>query len=195
MIKIGVTGGIGSGKSTLCDIFAADKGIAVYNSDKSAQRLMGGELREALVGEFGSSVFVDGMLNRSYLAEVVFGDADALKRLNAIVHPAVRADFQRWSESEQGEYVIVESAILFDAGFDKYVDYTLVVLAPKELRLERACKRDGVEKQAIEQRMDAQMSDEELHSRANYSIVNIFEEDLAPSVVKLDMLFRKLANK
>ena len=136
MYKIGITGGIGSGKSTVCALFA-DRGVAVYDSDSRAKRLMNEDaaLREALSREFGAGCYAaDGSLDRAYLAAAVFGDAEALKRLNAIVHPAVREDFRKWAETQNGPYVLLESAILFEAGFESEVDATLAVLAPLEER-------------------------------------------------------------
>ena len=141
MIKVGITGGIGSGKSTVCALLAA-RGAAVYDSDAAARRLMeeDGFLREGLVARFGAAVYRDGQLDRSYLAGVVFGNALALADLNALVHPAVRRDFEEWAARQTGDYVVLESAILFESGFDAVVDRTVAVLAPAEVRVERACQ-------------------------------------------------------
>ena len=126
MYKIGITGGIGSGKSTVCRMLC-EYGIAVYDSDSRAKQLMNEstELRQQLIEAFGEECYTDGELNRGYLASKVFGNAEALARLNAIVHPAVRADFRTWAEQQSGAYVILESAILFEAGFESEVDTTL----------------------------------------------------------------------
>lgn len=130
MIKVGITGGIGSGKSTVCALLAA-RGVAVYDSDAAARRLMeeDGFLREGLVARFGAAVYRDEQLDRSYLAGVVFGNALALADLNALVHPAVRRDFEEWAARQTGDYVVLESAILFESGFDAVVDRTVAVLA------------------------------------------------------------------
>ncbi|MEG0788878.1 MAG: dephospho-CoA kinase [Alistipes sp.] len=189
MMKIGITGGIGSGKSTVCRLFAA-RGIAVYDSDKQAKRLMVEVLREQIMARFGTQTFRDGTLDRSYLSEVVFNDPQALTDLNALVHPAVRSDFNRWCETQTGEYVILESALLFEAELEQLVDKTLAVLTPQELRLERTCARDHTNREAVLKRMAAQLSDDELLTRADYTLVNIFEEDLEPNVTKLDRIFR-----
>lgn len=190
MIKIGIAGGIGSGKSTLCRLFADQKGIAHYDSDSRAQSLMRGDLREEIIARFGGESFVGCELNRAFIAKTVFNDQQALAELNAIVHPAVIKDFEMWTQQQMGDYVIIESAILFESGLDKCVDFTVVVLSPKELRLERVCERDGADKDDVLKRMAAQMDDDQMHSRADYCVVNIFDEDLASSVVKLDIVFR-----
>ena len=156
MMKVGITGGIGSGKSTVCRLFA-QRGIAVYDSDREAKRLMteDGALRAGITARFGAESYVDGALNRRYLASRVFSDAQALADLNALVHPAVRSDFASWAERQAGPYVILESAILFEAGLEDAVDRTVAVLAPLELRLSRTCRRDGCDEEAVRRRMAA----------------------------------------
>lgn len=190
MIKIGVTGGIGSGKSTVCRLFA-QKGIAVYDSDAAAKRLMQQDdaLRIQLTERFGAGTFRVGQLDRAYLAGVVFSDPQALADLNALVHPVVMKDFDAWAARQEGPYVILESAILFEAGLEAYVDKTVAVLAPRELRVERTCRRDKCEPEHVGRRIAAQLDDDTLSGRADYTIVNIFEEDLEPAVVKLDRIF------
>ena len=183
MMKVGVTGGIGSGKSTVCRLFA-QKGIAVYDSDAAAKRLMqeDGALRRQLAGR-------DGQLDRAYLAGIVFADPQALADLNALVHPVVMRDFDAWAARQEGSYVILESAILFEAGLEGSVDKTVAVLAPRELRIERTCRRDGCGADQVVRRIAAQLDDDALSARADYVVVNIFEEDLESAVVKLDRIF------
>ena len=192
MMKVGITGGIGSGKSTVCRLFA-QKGIAVYDSDAAAKRLMqeDGALRRQLAGRFGEGTFRDGVLDRAYLAGIVFADPQALADLNALVHPVVMRDFDAWAARQEGSYVILESAILFEAGLEGCVDKTVAVLAPRELRIERTCRRDGRTPGAdqVVRRIAAQLDDDALSARADYVVVNIFEEDLEPAVVKLDRIF------
>ena len=190
MMKVGITGGIGSGKSTVCRLFA-QKGIAVYDSDAAAKRLMqeDGALRRQLAGRFGEGTFRNGVLDRAYLAGIVFADPQALADLNALVHPVVMRDFDAWAARQEGSYVILESALLFDAGFDACVDRTVAVLAPEALRIERTCRRDGCGADQVVRRIAAQLDDDALSARADYVVVNIFEEDLEPAVVKLDRIF------
>lgn len=189
-MKVGITGGIGSGKSTVCRLFA-QRGIAVYDSDREAKRLMteDGALRAGITARFGAESYVDGALNRRYLASRVFSDAQALADLNALVHPVVRSDFASWAERQAGPYVILESAILFEAGLEGAVDRTVAVLAPLELRLSRTCRRDGCDEEAVRRRMAAQLDDDTLRDRADYAVVNIFESDLEPAVAELDRRF------
>ena len=196
MIKVGVTGGIGSGKSTLCRRFAA-RGIAVYDTDREAKRLMNGsgELRSRIAAAFGPASYRDGALDRSYLAGEVFGRPERLAALNAIVHPAVIADFRAWAERQQGPYVILESAILFSAGLEGEVDFTVAVLAPERLRVERTCRRDGADEEAVRRRMAAQPDDDELAARADYTVVNILEADLEDAAEQLNRIFQHEAEK
>ncbi len=196
MMKVGITGGIGSGKSTVCRLFR-ERGIPVYDSDTEAKRLMQehAELRERIAARFGAETYRGGVLDRARLAGRVFGDAAALADLNALVHPAVMADFARWSESQQAPYVVLESAILFEAGLEGAVQRTVAVLAPESLRIERTCRRDGSDPEAVRRRIAAQMDDDTRCRRADFSIVNIIEEELAPAVAELDRLFRHEAQE
>ena len=191
MFKVGITGGIGSGKSTVCRLFA-ERGVAVYDTDAAAKRLMAEDdaLKRGIVARFGAESYRDGVLNRPYLAERVFGDDKEREALNGLVHPAVIADFERWAEEQQGEYVVLESAILFEAGLDKHLDRVVAVLAPEALRVERAMKRDGATRAQILRRMAAQLDDDTLSRRADVSVVNIFEEELEQIVQELDFRFK-----
>ncbi len=194
MMKVGITGGIGSGKSTVCRLFA-QRGIAVYDSDSEAKRLMAddADLRSAVIAHFGADTYPDGVLDRARLAACVFSDARALADLNALVHPVVIRDFAAWVERQEGPYVILESAILFEAGLQGSVDRSIAVLAPVELRIQRACRRDGCDEARIRERIAAQMTDDDLCRLADYTMVNILETDLEPSVAYLDGLFRQQA--
>ena len=191
MFKVGITGGIGSGKSTVCRLFA-ERGVAVYDTDAAAKRLMAEDeaLKRGIVARFGAESYRDGVLNRPYLAERVFGDDKEREALNGLVHPAVIADFEHWAEEQQGEYVVLESAILFEAGLDKHLDRVVAVLAPEALRVERAMKRDGATRTQILSRMAAQLDDDTLSRRADVSVVNIFEEELEQIVQELDFRFK-----
>lgn len=192
MMKVGVTGGIGSGKSTVCRLFA-QRGIAVYDSDREAKRLMSecADLRAAVGQRFGADIYRDGTLDRTRLAACVFSDAQALADLNALVHPAVLRDFVQWADAQASPYVVLESAILFEAGLQDWVDRTVAVLAPADLRIQRACRRDRCDEAHVRSRMAAQMSDDELCERADFTMVNILESALEPSVAQLDGLFRQ----
>ena len=195
MRKVAICGGIGSGKSTVCRMFA-ERGVAVYDSDSRAKALMNdsAELREALIAEFGEECYADGTLNRPYLASKVFGSEEQLAKLNSIVHPAVKADFQRWAEEQEGDYSILETAILFESGFDALVDQKVAILAPQPLRVMRAMERDGATKEQIEARIKAQMGDDELMARCDFAIVNIHLEDVEKDVAELNYRFKMMNN-
>lgn len=191
MFKVGITGGIGSGKSTVCRLFEA-RGVAVYDTDAAAKRLMAEDeaLKQAIIARFGEESYTAEELNRPYLAKQIFGNVEAREALNGLVHPAVTADFARWAEVQAGEYVVLESAILYEAGLDKHLDRVVAVLAPEPLRVERAMQRDGATEEQVRSRMAAQMSDDELRDRADVSLVNIFEEELDAMVQELDFRFK-----
>ena len=186
MMKVGITGGIGSGKSTVCRLFAR-LGVAVYDSDAGAKRLMteDAELRRRITDRFGAEAYADGTLNRTYLAGRVFSEAQAL----------VWADFAAWAEQQEGDYVILESALLFDAGFDACVDRTVAVLAPEALRIERTCRRDGRTPGEVRLRIAAQTDDDTLSAKADYTLVNILESDLEPAVAELHRIFSHEAHE
>lgn len=186
MYKVGITGGIGSGKSMVCSMLE-ECGVAVYNADTRAKGLMNESeaLREALIARFGSEVYSAEGLNRRYLAERVFTNAEELKALNAIVHPAVMDDFDCWAEEQAGDYVVLESAILFEAALEHRVDVVVSVLAPESLRLERAMQRDDATREQIAERMRNQTSDDERVERSKYAVVNIDLEDLRDDVEQL----------
>ena len=186
MYKVGLTGGIGSGKSKVAE-FLRDREVAIYDSDSRAKELMMSNeaLREALIAEFGQECYTADGINRAWLAQRVFNNEAELARLNAIVHPAVMRDFAAWAEAQEGNYVVLESAILLEAGLESHVDVVVAVMAPMELRLERAMLRDGAKREQIEERMRNQMSDEERTDRAKYAIVNIDLEELEEDVEQL----------
>lgn len=186
MYKVAITGGIGSGKSVVCSILE-EFGVAVYNSDLRAKELMScsDALRQQLMERFGAEVYTSEGLNRAYLAERVFGNAEELAALNAIVHPAVMADFDAWAEAQEGGYVVLESAILFEAKLENRVDAVVSVMAPESLRVERAMARDGASREQVEARIRAQMSDDERSDRSKYAIVNIDLDELREDVEQL----------
>lgn len=194
MIRVAITGGIGSGKSTVCALFA-ERGVAVYDSDSEAKRLMSSseELRQAIIEAFGAEAYTADGLNRQYLASVIFSDDEQRLRLNSIVHPAVTADFEQWCKEQSGAYVIFESAILFDAGLSSLFDLTIAVLAPLQLRIKRTCRRDGASPDSVERRIAAQMSDDDMSRLADITIVNIDREGIAHDVEQIDRRLRMKA--
>ena len=192
MYKVGITGGIGSGKSTVCRMLA-ERGVALYDADSRAKELMSTSeaLRSKLIENFGAETFNADGLNRQYLAAKVFNDAEQLHLLNSLVHPAVIADFEAWAESQEGQYVVFESAILFEAGLEDRVDVVVAVMAPETVRVERVMARDGHTREQVVARIKNQMSDDERSDRAKYSIVNIDIEELEEDV---EQLHRRLSS-
>ena len=172
MISIAVTGGIGSGKTFVSNLLK-ERGILIYNSDDEAKRLMVTDegIHRDLVALLGEDVYQEGALNKPLLASYLFADAGNAARINAIVHPRVRADFHRWLKEHQTEEIVgLECAILYEAGFEDTVDCVVMVYAPESLRIERAMKRDNATESQIRARIAAQMDDEEKCRRADYVI-------------------------
>ena len=143
-IVIGVTGGIGAGKSVVCKVFKA-KGIPVYNSDVEAKLLVNSdlELKKTIKNVFGDAAYKDGQYNARYIAEIVFNDSEKMNVLNSIIHPAVKKHFIKWKNRQASAIVLKETAILFQVNLDKSVDYVLLVDAPEDLRVSRTVKRDA----------------------------------------------------
>lgn len=174
MLKFGVTGGIGSGKTLVCNIFEMMY-IPVYFADDEAKRLMTEDirLRKKIIRILGAESYTsDNQLNRQHIAEKVFNDEKLLKKLNLAVHPAVEKDFTLWAEAQTSEYVIKEAALLYESGSYKNLDKIIVVTAPLEMRINRVMKRDGVSRQTILARMKNQMPEEEKAKMADYLIHN-----------------------
>ena len=170
---IGLTGGIGSGKTTIANYFAT-MGIPVYIADDAAKKVMQSEnIVQQIKTTFGDSIFEKEILNRSKLAEIVFNNADKLAQLNAIVHPAVKSDFELWlQENKKYDYVIYEAAILFESGRYKECDVIITVTAPEEIRIERVVKRDNTTREQVLSRMKMQWNDEKRISLSNFVINN-----------------------
>lgn len=191
--KIGVTGGIGSGKSVVSRLLRL-MGIPVYDCDSEAKRLMccSSAVRNALIAAVGSEVYrVDGTLDRAFLSAYMFGYPERVAQVNAIVHPAVRADFEEWARLSDKAVVAVESAILFEAGMDADVDAVWLVCAPESLRLQRAMLRDGASEAAIKRRMHSQMNDEHIAQRASFIVRNDGHSSLINQVTSLLQGLRK----
>jgi dephospho-CoA kinase len=187
MRKIGVTGGIGSGKTTVCNVFEI-LGVPVFNSDIVAKELMNSspDVKKALIYTFGSDIYSEKGLNREILAAIVFNKKDALNKINSIVHPAVRNAFQEWCFVHKDKsYVIQEAAILFESGAYKQLDEVVMVYAPEQERIERVVKRNNLTTDDVKKRIDNQLSDEEQRERANYVINNFANHLVIPQVLEI----------
>lgn len=183
---IGLTGGIGSGKTTIANYFAA-MGIPVYIADDEAKKVMQSEnIVKQIKETFGNSLFENEILNRAKLAEIVFNNADKLAQLNAIVHPAVKKDFELWlQENKKHDYVIYEAAILFESGRYKECDVIITVTAPEEIRIERVLKRDNTTREQVLSRIKMQWNDEKRISLSNFIINNSNLKIAKEEVVKI----------
>lgn len=170
---IGLTGGIGSGKTTIGNYFRS-LGIPVYMVDDEGRKITD---REDVVRQieniFGSSVIENGKANRKKLSEIVFNDKDKLRQLNQIIHPAVRKNFEDWMKDQQDQpFIIRESAILFESGRDKDCDFIISVIAPMEERIKRVMQRDQVSRESVLERINNQLTDEERISKSDFIIEN-----------------------
>lgn len=191
-VKVGVTGGIGSGKSVICRIFHV-LGIPVFDADAAAKRLMTTDtgLARAIQTEFGKDAYYeDGTLNRTYLASEVFGDEIKLQKLNALVHPVVIQAGEEWAAQQDAPYSIKEAALLFESGSFKRNDYNILVVAPLALRIDRVMQRDGVAAENVKLRMSRQWSDDQKAELADFKIVNDGVQAIIPQVLELDRFFR-----
>ena len=193
MKVVGITGGIGSGKTTTCKIFE-QLGVPVYYADLRAKNLMlhNEKLRSRIKQAFGEKAYSNGDLNREYLAKEVFGSKDKLFVLNGLVHPAVADDFEAWLEqNEKAEYVLKEAAILFESGAYHNVDVTVLVIAPKELRIDRVTDRDGSSRDDVIKRMNNQWTQERKAKLADHIINNDGTQLLIPQVLELHKKFSR----
>jgi dephospho-CoA kinase len=186
MLKVGLTGGIGSGKSLVAEIFKL-LGIPVLHADDTARYLMehDDKLKQNIADAFGEKVYENGRLNRPFLASVVFNDPQKLAKLNQLVHPATIAYSNKWAAEQQAPYLIKEAAIFFESGSYKEMDKMIGVYAPYALRLSRAMQRDGASEAEIQKRMDKQMNEEEKMSRCDYIIRNDETVSLIEQVLEL----------
>lgn len=187
-IKIGLTGGIGCGKSVVSRLLGI-MGVPVYNADNEAKRITSGnnEIRQQLIHLLGEDVFVNGELNKALLATYLFSDPEHAEIVNGIIHPKVKDDFISWaSKHDDCPVIAIESAILIEAGFSDAVDKIVMVYAPLELRLERLALRDSTSsKEQILKRIQSQMDDEEKKSLAHFVVVNDEEMPVIPQIIEL----------
>lgn len=173
-LKVGITGGIGSGKTVVCRAFSI-LGIPVFNADRAAKELYTSHprVRKEMVRLFGEEVFLpDGAINRSTLASLIFSDPGALEAVNALIHPLVREAFGEWHRQQEAPYLLFESALLFETGSWKTMDATLLVTAPRELRIQRVMERDRVTREAVIARMNNQWDDDRKKEENTIIIVN-----------------------
>ncbi|KAA3625143.1 MAG: dephospho-CoA kinase [Bacteroidetes bacterium] len=185
--KVGITGGIGSGKSTVSKLFEF-LGIPVYYADDEAKKLMveDQDLIQELKATFGQETYKDGMLNRAFLANLVFKNEKLLQKLNSIVHPALGKHYEKWhAQQKNTPYTIKEAAILFEMGAADHMDKVITVFAPVEMRINRVIKRDKVTKESVLDRIARQMPDDEKVEKADFVIMNDGNQSLIAQIIEI----------
>ncbi|MFW6043856.1 MAG: dephospho-CoA kinase [Marinilabiliaceae bacterium] len=193
MHKIGVTGGIGSGKSTVCKIFEV-LGIPVYYADDRARALILSDprIRKGYIELFGEKVYQNGQLNRKLVADRIFSDRALLEKVNRLVHPVVREDFIQWAVRQDAPYVIEEAAVLLESGGHDLLDFVVVVSAPESLRIQRVAHRDGISEQRIQERIKNQWTDQQRRELADYEVLADDRHLVVPQVLQIHTELKKL---
>ncbi len=191
MKKIGITGGIGSGKTTVCEIFKL-LGVPVFHADIEAKNLQNNDLqiREKLTKLFGEHIYSsDGILDRKKLAGLIFNDSTALANVNSIIHPAVRQNFLEWADNHHdASYILYEAAVLLESGYASDFARNILVLADEKVRIERTIRRDHTSAELVKQRINNQMPDAQKIKMADFIIENNNEKLLFPQIIELNKL-------
>lgn len=196
MLRLGITGGIGSGKSTVCQIFES-LGVPVYNADARAKYLVANNkaLQAELIAAFGENTFINGEYNRTYIAGIVFADKFQLEKINNIIHPYVLADWDSFCQQHAHlPYIVKEAAIMLETDSKNSIDQVALVYAPQALRLDRVLKRDGSDPELVKARMAMQMPEEEKLKLAHHVIYNDQEHSLIEQVLTLHKQLSKQAD-
>ncbi len=188
---VGLTGGIGSGKTTIANLFALHFSIPVYIADTKAKELVANnkQLQQEIVTLLGEEAFVEGRYNTSFVAQEVFSNKEKLDKLNAIIHPYVQQDFLQWKQSQQAPYVIKEAAILFESGSYRDCDFIIMVTAPLEERIERVMLRDKIDRETVEKRIKNQWNDEKKIELSTFVIEN---REIDKNLDKIEIIHSKI---
>lgn len=191
---IGLTGGIGSGKTTVAKVFKTFN-IPVYNSDIEAKKLMNSssEIKKQLISEFGRKVYLNNSLNKKYLANIIFNDKNKLKIINSIVHPVVKQHFKEWASHKISPYTIKENAILFESGMYKDVDFIITVTSPIELRIGRVINRDNSTYEEVNSRIKSQISDQDKINKSDFVIFNDNKQLILPQIIEIHNKILKMS--
>ncbi len=193
MIKVGITGGIGSGKSVVAQFFKIID-IPVFEADIEAKKIINHSaiVRSKMIINFGEDIYLPNQtINRKKLADIIFNSPSSLQKVNSIIHPEVRKNFNEWADQQNSEYVVHEAAILFESGFYKMMDFMILVTAPVETRIERVIKRDNVSKEDVTARMKRQWDDPEKIKLSNLVLTNDNTELIIPQLIELDKNLRR----
>ncbi len=192
MIKVGITGGIGSGKSTVCNFFRL-LGIPVFEADKESKKLVNTspKIKNSLKNLFGKDIYLsDDTIDRKRLAGLIFNSPPLLETVNSIIHPEVRNYFEEWCEKQNSPYIVYEAAILFETGFYKTIDLSILVTAPVEDRIKRVIIRENATEEEVKSRISKQWTDKQKEDLADFIIKNNNEELLIPQLLELDKKIR-----
>ena len=193
MIRVGLTGGIGSGKSTVAQIFEV-LGIPVFYADDEAKKILNedDELKKLIIKNFGTESYIDEKLNRSYIASVVFNDKAKLDLLNSLTHPATMKRGEQWMNKQTTAYAIHEAALVFEANVKERLDYVIGVYSPEELRIKRVMERDNISRDQVMKRINRQMNEDEKMKLCDFVLINDEQQLLLPQVLKLHEQLLKL---
>ncbi len=186
MKTVGLTGGIGSGKTTIAKMFE-ELGVPLYFADDEAKKLMNSndKIQKKLIDLFGKETYKNGELNREFIAGIVFNDKDKLNKINSIVHPEVEKHFKNWVEDQNSKYVIQENAIIFESGAQDRFNYIITVTAPVDVKIDRVRKRDHISKEKVLERMNNQLDDDYKMKNSFFVINNLILEDSKKEVNKI----------
>ena len=185
MLKVGITGGIGSGKSLVCKMFSV-LGVPSFDADTRAKELyVDTTLREKLITLLGEDIYIENVLQRSVMAAKIFSNQSLLEKVNSLVHPMVKQLFERWAKNQKAPYVLLETAILFESGFWQDMDKVITVNAPEMVRIQRVKERNGLAEETIRQRMHNQWTDKQRASKADFVIMNNEDQKVLPQVLQI----------
>ena len=195
MLKIGLTGGMGSGKTIVSRIFSV-LGVPVFYADDAAKTVMNEdpELKQKIMSLFGAEAYLEDQLNRKYISSIVFNDPFKLEQLNVLVHPVTIAAADKWMQEQTSPYVIKEAALMFEAGAAAHLDYVIGVFAPQAMRIQRAMQRDGITREEALARINNQVDDNIKMKLCDFVIVNDEQQPVLPQVLKLHEKFLAIAN-
>ncbi len=193
MIKVGVTGGIGSGKSTVCNFFKLI-GIPVFEADLEAKKIINHSaiVRSQMIMNFGKDIYLPNhTVDRKKLADIIFNSPSSLEKVNSIIHPEVRKNFYEWVDQQSSEYIVHEAAILFESGFYKMMDFMVLITASTETRVKRVVERDKLTEKSVIARMKLQWDDKEKIKLSNLVLTNDNTELIIPQLIELDKNLRR----